>query len=46
MMRKKNIKNTTIDANAIFEYFYNSWLYGFRILCDNINKDKSRSIFT
>ncbi len=46
MMRKKNIKNTTIDSNSIFEYFFNSWLYGFRILSDNINKDKSFSFLT
>lgn len=40
MMRKKNIKNTTIDPSEVFEYFFNSWLYGFRILADNIQKDK------
>jgi len=39
MMRKKNNKNNVIDANSIFEYFFDSWLNGFRILCVKINKD-------
>jgi hypothetical protein len=45
MMRKKNINNTTIDPSEVFEYLFNSWIYGFRILSDNITRDKSSTAF-
>jgi len=40
MMRKKEKSSMTLDFNDIFEYFFNSWLYGFRILADVIQKSK------
>jgi len=40
MMRKKCVNKTYLDFNEIFEYFYNSWLSGFRVLSDMVNKDK------
>ena len=41
MMRKRNIKNSTIDFSEIFEYYFNCWIYAFRILSNNITRDKS-----
>ena len=44
MMRKRNIKNSTIEFSEIFEFFYNSWIYAFRILSDNISRERGIQI--
>jgi len=41
MMRRKDMDKTYIEFNEIFEFFFNSWMHGFKILGEVLCREKN-----